>query len=226
MIPRDRERLLIVLATVAINVLAVGALVFFPGSNWRTAVGLNLIDNTLVIGYTLWRRDGLMARLILFGLITGFVELAADAWIVDVTHTLDYSVGGGPMLWRSPFWMPFAWEIVAVQFGYIGMLLFESLGAKGLLLAGSLGAINIPYYEEMARLIHWWAYDGAPMFPGSHTPWAIILGEFIISVSFAILARSTRRPGLMPTVIAGVLAGVSIFAGYALPYWIIGWRSG
>ena len=54
-----------------------------------------------------------MARLILFGLITGFVELAADAWIVDVTHTLDYSVGGGPMIWRSPFWMPFAWEILS-----------------------------------------------------------------------------------------------------------------
>jgi hypothetical protein len=224
MTPRDRERLLIVLATVAINVLTVGALVLYPGSNWRTAVALNLIDNAMVIGYAVWRRDGVMARLILFGLITGFVELAADAWIVDVTHTLDYSVGGGPMLWRSPFWMPFAWEIVAVQFGYIGMLLFESLGAKGLLLAGLLGAMNIPYYEEMARLIHWWTYDRAPVFLGSHTPWAIIIGEFIISVGFAILARSTRRPGLIPTTVSGVLAGVSIFVGNALPYSIIGWR--
>jgi len=35
-----------------------------------------------------------------FGLVAGIVELAADAWLVDGTRTLDYSVGGGPMIWR------------------------------------------------------------------------------------------------------------------------------
>jgi hypothetical protein len=28
----------------------------------------------------------------------GFKELAADAWLVDYTKTLDYSIGGGPMI--------------------------------------------------------------------------------------------------------------------------------
>jgi hypothetical protein len=44
------------------------------------------------------------------------------------------------MIWRSPLWMPLACEVVAVQFGYIGLL----------------GAINIPFYEDMAHRIHWW----------------------------------------------------------------------
>jgi len=25
-----------------------------------------------------------------------------------------------PMIWRSPIWMPFAWQVVSVQFGYLG----------------------------------------------------------------------------------------------------------
>jgi hypothetical protein len=58
-----------------------------------------------------------------FGLTAGIGELGADAWLVDFTRTLDYSSGGGPMLWRSPLWMTFAWEVVAVQFGYLGLRL-------------------------------------------------------------------------------------------------------
>jgi hypothetical protein len=32
------------------------------------------------------------------------------------------------MIWRSPLWMPLAWEVVAVQFGYIGLRLWERFG--------------------------------------------------------------------------------------------------
>jgi hypothetical protein len=54
------------------------------------------------------------------------------------------------MIWRSPLWMPLAWEVVAVQFGYIGLRLWERFGKTGLLMIGLLGAINIPFYEEVA----------------------------------------------------------------------------
>ena len=123
--PLESARLRIVIATIAINVVAVALLVFVPCSNWRTAVALNAIDNLLLAGFALQRRDALLGRLMLFGLVTGFAELAADAWLVGFTRTLDYSVGGGWMLWRSPAWMPFAWEVVAVQFGYLGLRLRE-----------------------------------------------------------------------------------------------------
>ena len=122
-----------------------------------------MVDNCFLVGFALVRRDALLARFLLFGAVVGFAELPADAWLVDYTHTLDYSIGGGPMIWRSPLWMPLAWEVVAVQFGNIGLRLWERLGKMGLLMIGLLGAINIPFYEEMARRIHWWYYSGCRM---------------------------------------------------------------
>lgn len=140
-----------------------------PRSDWRPGLALNVVDNCLLIGFAFIKRDALLARFLLFGLVVGFAELPADAWLVDYTRTLDYSIGDGPMIWRSPVWMPLAWEVVSVQFGYIGLRLREQFGKAGLLMIGLLGAINIPSYEEMARKIHWWQYRGCRMI--SFMPW-------------------------------------------------------
>jgi hypothetical protein len=214
----ERGRLRVVIATIVINVVAVSLLRLAPWSDWRTGAALNIVDNCLLLGFTVVRRDALLARFLLFGVVVGFTELAADAWLVDYTHTLDYSIGGGPMIWRSPVWMPLAWEVVSVQFGYIGLRLWERFGKLGLLMIGLLGAINIPFYEEMARRIHWWQYTGCRMI--SFTPWYIILGEFGIALAFAFLARSLRRRSLRVAVVAGVAGGISIFACYAVAFFI------
>src|SRR4030095_5263235 len=148
----------------------------------------------------------------------GLAELPADAWLVDYTRTLDYSIGGGPMIWRSPLWMPLAWEVIAVQFGYIGLRLWERFGNVGLLMIGLLGAINIPFYEEMARRIHWWQYSACRMI--SFTPWYIILGEFGIAITLALLARNLRLGSWRGAVLSGIAGGLSIFICYALAFWI------
>ena len=214
----ERDRLRAVIATIVINIVAVSLLTFAPWSDWRTGVALNIVDNCLLVGFVLARTDALLARFLLFGLVVGLTELAADAWLIDYTHTLDYSIGGGPMIWRSPFWMPLAWEIVAVQFGYIGLRLWERFGKLGLLVIALLGAINIPFYEEMARRIHWWQYSGCRMI--SLTPWYIILGEFGIALVFALLARTLRRGSVRTAIISGVAGGISIFACYAVAFFI------
>jgi len=214
----ERERLFVVIVTIVINIVAVSLLTFAPWSDWRTGAALNVVDNCLLVGFTVVRRDALLARFLLFGVVVGFTELAADAWLVDYTRTLDYSVGGGPMIWRSPLWMPLAWEVVAVQFGYVGLRLRERFGKSGLLMIGLLGAINIPFYEEMARRIHWWQYSGCRMI--SYTPWYIILGEFGIAVVFALLARILRRGSWRVAVVAGVVGGASIFVCYAAAFLI------
>ena len=214
----ERGRLLVVIATIVINIAAVSLLTLVPWSDWRTGTALNLIDNSLLIGFVILKRDALLARFLLFGIVVGFTELAADAWLVDYTRTLDYSIGGGPMIWRSPVWMPLAWEVVAVQFGYVGLRLWERFGKTGLLLIGLLGAINIPFYEEMARRIHWWRYAGCRMI--SFTPWYIILGEFGIALVFALLARRLRRGSWRVAVVAGLTGGLSIFACYAVAFLI------
>jgi len=214
----ERERLLVVIATIAINVVAVSLLTFAPWSDWRTGAALNLVDNCLLVGFALVRRDALLGRFLIFGLAVGLTELAADAWLVDYTRTLDYSIGGGPIIWRSPVWMPLAWEVVAVQFGYIGLRLWERFGKTGLVMIGLLGAINIPFYEEMARRIHWWEYSGCRMI--SYTPWYIIIGEFGIALVFALLARNLRRDSWRVAVVAGVAGGASIFVCYAAAFLI------
>jgi hypothetical protein len=216
--PLERARLWIVLTTVAINVLTVSLLTFAPWSDWRTGLALNFIDNSFLIGFVIFRRDALLARFILFGLVVGLAELPADAWLVDYTRTLDYSIGGGPMLWRSPIWMPLAWEVVAVQFGYIGLRLWERFGRAGLLGAAMLGAINIPFYEEMARRIHWWQYSNCRMI--SYTPHYIILGEFGIALALAVSARTLRRNSWRVAITSGVGSGVAIFVCYITAFTI------
>ncbi len=216
--PLEPKRLRVVIATIVINVIAVALLVFAPWSDWRTGLALNLFDNALLLGFVWLHRDGLLTRFMIFGLAAGFAELAADAWLVDYTRTLDYSVGGGPMLWRSPAWMPFAWEVVAVQFGYLGLRLQEHFGKFGLFIIGALGAVNIPYYEEMARRIHWWKYGGCRMISG--TPYYIIVGEFLIALTFALLVRKFRRGSMVSAVSTGLVAGAAIFISYAIAYGI------
>ena len=215
---RERGRLLVVIATIVINIVAVSLLTFAPWSDWRTGAALNFVDNCLLVGFAVGRRDAFLARFLLFGVVVGFTELAADAWLVDYTRTLDYSVGGGPMIWRSPLWMPLAWEVVAVQFGYIGLRLWERFGKSGLVMIGLLGAINIPFYEEMARRINWWQYSGCRMI--SFTPWYIILGEFGIAVAFALLARTLRRGSWSVAFVSGVVGGALIFVCYAAAFLI------
>ena len=107
---------------------------------------------------------------------------------------------------------------MAVQFGYIGLRLWERFGQLGLLMIGLLGAMNIPFYEEVARRIHWWQYGGCRMI--SFTPLYIILGEFGIAVAFALLALTLRRGSWLIAIAAGVAGGLFIFACYALAFLI------
>jgi hypothetical protein len=58
----ERERLLAVIATIVINVIAVSLHTLAPWSDWRTGAALNFVDNCLLVGFTLVRRDALLAR--------------------------------------------------------------------------------------------------------------------------------------------------------------------
>lgn len=213
----DRQRLTVVLITLAVNVFGMAALTLASWSDWRTGLGLALLNNAILLVHVLRRGDGLLGRLLLFGLVLGLAELPADAWLVDVTRTLDYSLGGGPMIWRSPIWMPFAWQIVAIQLAYIGLRLCRWLGPlRGTLLTALLGAVNIPYYEELAVRTHWWQYGGCRML--LHTPYYIILGELLIAGGLALLGVRLARAKAAEAALLGVAGGALIFASYAAAY--------
>lgn len=217
--PNNRERLKLIVLTMAINVAAVILFTNLSWSDWRTGMMLNLVDNALLLCYVICRRDYVLLRLIVFGVALGLTELIADAWLVDVTRTLDYSIGGGPMLWRSPLWMPLAWEVVAVQFAVLGLWLWERFKLAGLFWAGLIGSVNIPFYEEMALRTNWWAYHNCRMF--LHTPYYIILGEFLIVLAIVFLARNIHKQSFQAAAVSGVKGGLAIFVCYAAAYYLV-----
>ncbi len=212
----ERKRLTLIIGTILLNLVVVTLLTIVPGSDWKTGLALNLVDNVFFFGFAYWYRDYPLLRLMAYGGMVGFVELLADAWLVDFTRTLDYSIGGGPLLWRSPIWMPLAWEVVTVQFAVIGLRLMRWRPGIGLLLTGLLGAINIPYYEEMAQAIHWWRYTDCRMLSG--TPYYIIVGEFGIALTLAAAARGIPSGKALAIVRAGLLAGLAILACYVAAF--------
>jgi hypothetical protein len=54
----------------------------------------------------------------------------------------------------------------------------------------------------------------------SFTPWYIITGEFGIALAFALLARTLRRGSWRIAILSGVGGGMSIFACYAIAFWV------
>src|SRR5216110_3408852 len=142
----ERGRLCVVIATIVINVIAVFLLTFAPSSEWRTGAVLNFVDICLLVGFTVVRHDALLERFLLFGVMVGFTELIGDAWLAITRARSIIPSAAAPMIWRSPLWMLLAWEVVAVQFGYIGLGLWERFGKTDLLMSALVGAINIPFY--------------------------------------------------------------------------------
>lgn len=218
----ERTRLRTVLATVALSVFTVLALRDRPWSDGRTALALNGVSIVLFLGHIIYYRDASLARLLLFGLGLGVVELVADALCIRCTRTLDYSVAHSPLLGLSPFWMPTAWMVVAAQIGYLGRLLMSRFGSiQGMALTAMLGAVNIPFYEEMAYHAHWWRYGNCWML--GHTPLYIIAAEMTIGLTLGPLAAWAMRAGATwrDAAFAGLIGGLSTIWGGLLGYGLV-----
>ena len=218
----EGARLRTVLGTVALSVAAVLMLRDRTWSDGRTAVALNAVSLSLFLWHVLFYKDRAMARLLLFGLGLGVAELAADALCVRFTHTLDYTVAHSPMLGLSPFWMPTAWMVVAAQIGYLGRRFIGTLGTgRGMALTALLGAVNIPFYEEMAFHAHWWQYENCRRF--GHTPLYIIVAEMLIGLTLGPLAIRAMRDDSTWGIaaFAGVIGGFSTIWGGLIGYGLV-----
>lgn len=170
--------------------------------------------------YALRLRDGLLGRLLLIGTVAGVVELLADRWLVDVTHTLVYA-SGEPMLLRSPLYMPMAWAGVIVPVGYVGWLAARRTGlALGSALCGLFGALYVPIYETLAFYAGWWRYVDTPML--GRAPWYIAIGEGLVALALPGVLRLVQARPLGWSVVGGALVGGWIWAAYAFAYMIVG----
>ena len=190
----------------------------WANSDGRSAVALNLLNFALFCMYTIKTRQKASACLLCSALVFGTIELVADFFCVRSTRTLDYSVARSALLLESPWWMPLSWAIVALQVGTLGNRAIERFGmARGALLTGLLGALLIPFYEEMAWGAHWWRYENCLML--GHTPVYIIVAEFVIGAGLALWGHFTlRTDSYRRAALLGAVAGlVTVLGG------ILGW---
>lgn len=208
----------IVLLSVIVSVGFSFACSHWANSDGRSAIVLNLLNLALFVLYTIKARQKALACLLFSAAVFGLVELLADFLCVRSTRTLDYSVARSPLLWESPWWMPLSWAIVALQVGVLGNRATERFGlVRGALLTGLLGALLIPFYEEMAWGAHWWRYQNCWML--GHTPVYIIVAEFVIGAGLALWGHFTlRTESYRRAALLGALAGlVTVLGG------LVGW---
>lgn len=217
----ERARLRTVLLTILVSVVSVTLLRDQNWSDGRTAATLNAVTTALFLAHIARYKDTGLARLLVFGLVFGLVELVADALCVRFTKTLDYSPARTALLWLSPWWMPTAWMIVAAQIGYIGLRLVERFGmVSGMAITAGLGAVNIPFYEEMAFHAHWWSYQNCRML--GHTPIYIVVAELLIGLTLGPLARvAVRDRSWRRAALAGAIGGLGTIVGGLIGYGLV-----
>ena len=216
----DRPRLVVVLASIAVTMAWFVALKVDPRLGWASGLWINGLQNAIFLAFA-WRyRDALFPRLMLFGLCVGLAELFTDAWEVDGNRTLIYPKSDGPLLWRSPAWMPLAWETTSVALGYLGIRLKAHLGPAGLVAAGLVGACVIPFYESTARSDHLWTYVHCKHMIG-FAPVYIVLTEFLCTIAIAAGATYAAAGGWLRAAVAGLAAGLAILPCAVASYYLV-----
>lgn len=186
----------------------------------RFALATTAFTFSVMVGWTAWRRDPVLARWLLIGLVAGWLELLTDAWLVRATRSLEYPQEA-PMVWDSPLYMPFAWALVISQLGVVGGWLAERMSlAKASLACGLLGGAMIPVYELLAHHANYWTYVNTPMV--LHTPLYIIVSEFILVLPLVWLGRLAATRPLGSSAWLGVVEGLWMLPSVMLAWWLVG----
>ena len=212
---------LLMAGTAVLSVVTVLVAADAPWSRGWVAAILSVINTAIFLLTIALRRDASLARLFVFSLTLGVVELIADGLCVRSTGTLDYSVAHSPLLILSPWWMPLAWMMVSAQIGFLGACLIERCGVwRGAALTALVGAVGLPFYEQMAFRTHWWQYHDCRMV--GHAPVYIIVAELFIGFCLGPLAlRALRGPALRDAFLAGLGGGMATIVGGLIGYGLV-----
>ena len=179
-------------------------------AGWPTAAGtvaLTAAALAAIAARRAWRP--LVARLLIFGLVAGILELFTDFSGEVVARSLIYPPNE-PMLWASPVYMPLSWMVTLSLIGYLawrlGTLAPRPPGWAAILLTGLWGAVNIPFYEEMAYRAGWWRYAAAPGL--GHTPYYVMLFEGLTAALLPPLVARLETRAWWSVALRGVALGI------------------
>jgi hypothetical protein len=179
-------------------------------AGWPSAAALDAASLLVLLAFCrvrAWR--GILSRLLVLGVIAGVFELFTDASGERVVHSLLYPTNE-PTIWASPIYMPIAWTIVLTELGYLAWRapsLFPALSTRGVVaLCAVVGAVTVPYYEEMAYYAGWWRYAGAPHL--GHTPLYVIAFEGLVAAILPFVTARLTRFTFQHAVMMGAVVGV------------------
>ncbi len=208
-ITRD-DHLLFVINALGLAWAAVDA--WMSWGAWSAYVCVAL-TSVLYLTHVAWRRRDILKNLLVFGIVAGLTELAADWWLVSITKTLHYEPWG-PFIVDSPAYMPMSWAGILLSMGFFGWLTSRTHGlARGVLFSTVVTGIYVPVYEGLAHYARWWTYSGVPML--SVVPWYIIIGEALVGAAMTPLVMFLiDRKSMLSAAAAGVAAGLCIWAAY------------
>lgn len=162
--------------------------------------------------YGLKTRDHTIWIWLLYGLVTGFVEVASDCDSF-LTHDVKVLVYPDtfPKIGVSPAYLPFAWGLIWTVLGLVGQWLRrQQTLLKPTVLIGLLGAALIALFENLARQAGWWYYRDTPMLVWC--PFFVLLFEFLSTVVIVPIGwkitKSSVRGAYMWAIIFGILSGI------------------
>jgi hypothetical protein len=173
------------------------------------------VTSLLYVSHVQWRQRDILKNLLLFGLLGGVTELAADYWLVSLTKTLHYTPWG-PFLIDSPAYMPMSWAGILLSMGFLGFAVSQQWGLwRGILVSLVVAGIYVPTFEALAHYADWWSYSSCPMW--GVVPWYIIIGEALVGAAMVPLVTvCVQRQGMAWSAGAGILAGLLIPLAYKI----------
>lgn len=194
---------------------------YFDWGPWSAYACVGL-TSALYLTHVAWRQRDILKNLLVFGLVAGLTELAADRWLVSVTDTLHYA-RWGPFLVDSPAYMPMSWAGILLSMGFLGWAVARTHGyGVGIAVATVVSGVYVPTFEALAHYAGWWTYDNCHRW--GVVPWYIIVGEALIGAAMVPLVAGVvgRGSGLVGWVVRGVLAGLWIWVAYAVALQLTG----
>ena len=215
------DRWIIASLVLTLSGIIVGALLANPRAIGITA--LIVIVLLLIVWFV--TRSPRLSWLLVFGLVASVLELWAD-WVHAVYfHSLVYTDYFGFRLLASPSYMPVAWWLTVVQFGYLALRLAEHWPAWAAIGVPTLLGMTLPpWYEELAAPARAWFYPPHGVML-SHTPlWVIFTygGCMFAIASSAVLLYRPRAWGR--ALIAGLFTGACIMLSGVFWFALLGDR--
>lgn len=205
------DRIIVGSMALSLAGVGIGALLANPKAFGITTL---IVISVLIAGWYKTQSPRL-AWLLIFGLVTGVVELLAD-WIhVEYLGSLVYTDYFGFRLLASPSYMPVGWWLTAVQFGYLSQRLNEKWSQWFTVsMISVLGMSLPPWYEEFASPAKAWYYTTGSL-KISHTPVWIILTYGNCMFVISLITLLCYKPGSwLRAVTGGIFTGFGfLFSG-------------